>query len=96
VAHQIGDLCVFDPFFLSKREELQRRPARAHFAAPPFADENRAHIQRQSKGRLAHMRLLADTFDGFGFKRLHALPARIPLALEAPAAGRPANGAASD
>ena len=59
------------PFFSARVRSLREGPLGRIFSALPFADENRAHVQRQSKGRLAHVRLLADAFDRFGFERLH-------------------------
>ena len=68
-----------DALLARKGEELQRGTARAHFAALPPADDYCAHVQRQSEGRLAHVRLLANMPDRRGRQKLHGRQTALVL-----------------
>jgi hypothetical protein len=58
------------PFLSARARSLSEGPLGRYFAALPFADEDRADVQRKSEGRLAHVRLLADVLDRLGCQRL--------------------------
>ena len=68
--HEVLSQDGVDALRAGQRQELELGAARANFAALPFADKNRAHVQRKGESGLAHVRLLADMPDRLRRERL--------------------------